>query len=61
MDSQESSVGVATGYGVDDWGSFPGRDKRFFSTASRPAVGSTKLLSQCVQEGTLSRGKTAEA
>jgi hypothetical protein len=28
----DSSVGIATDYGLDSWGSIPGRDKRFFST-----------------------------
>jgi hypothetical protein len=33
---QGSSVGVATGYRLDDQGSIPGRDKRLFSTQQRP-------------------------
>jgi hypothetical protein len=33
---RNSSVGVATGYGLEDRGSIPGRGKRFFSTAKRP-------------------------
>jgi hypothetical protein len=28
--SQGSSVGIATGYGLDCWGSIPGRGKTFF-------------------------------
>jgi hypothetical protein len=27
--NQDSSVGIATGYGVDGWGSIPGRGKLF--------------------------------
>jgi hypothetical protein len=37
--SRDSSVGIATGYGLDCPGSIPGRGKRFFSTASRSALG----------------------
>jgi hypothetical protein len=44
--SSDSSVGIATGYGLDDQGggsSSPGRVKNFhFSIASRPALGSTQ-------------------
>jgi hypothetical protein len=51
--SQDSSVGIATGYGLDDQGggsSSPGRVKYFhFSISSRPALG-------CPQPGALSRG-----
>jgi hypothetical protein len=39
--NQESSVGMATGYGVKGRGSFSGRGNRFFSTESEPALGST--------------------
>jgi hypothetical protein len=44
--SRGSSVGIATGYGLDDWGggsSSPGRVKYFhFSISSKPALGSTQ-------------------
>jgi hypothetical protein len=32
----DSSVGLATGYGLDGRGSFPGRGKRFVSSPQRP-------------------------
>jgi hypothetical protein len=31
-----SSVGTATGYGPDGWGSIPSRDKGIFSSPQRP-------------------------
>jgi hypothetical protein len=34
--SQDSSVSIATGYGLDGQGSIPGRGKKFFSTLQRP-------------------------
>jgi hypothetical protein len=38
-----SSVGIAMGYGLDGWGSIPGRGKNFiFSIMSRPALGPTQ-------------------
>jgi hypothetical protein len=44
--SRDSSVGIATGYDVDDQGdgsSSPGRVKNFhLSISSRPALGSTQ-------------------
>jgi hypothetical protein len=44
--SRDSSVGIATGYGLDDQGdgsSSPSRVKNFyFSISSRPALGSTQ-------------------
>jgi hypothetical protein len=44
--SRDSSVGIATGYGLDDQGggsSSPGRVKTFhFSISSRPSLGSTQ-------------------
>jgi hypothetical protein len=44
--SRDSSVGIATGYGLDDQGggsSSPGRVNNFhFSISSRPALGSTQ-------------------
>jgi hypothetical protein len=44
--NRDSSVGIATGYGLDDRGggsSSPGRVKMFhFSISSRPALGSTQ-------------------
>jgi hypothetical protein len=30
--SRDRSVSIVTGYGLDGWGSIPGRGKRFFST-----------------------------
>jgi hypothetical protein len=35
-ESPDSSVGIATGYGLDGWGSNPGRGKRCFSSAQHP-------------------------
>jgi hypothetical protein len=44
--SRDSSLGIATGYELDDRGSIPGRGKIFlFSIAYRPALGPTGLLS----------------
>jgi hypothetical protein len=34
--SQDNSVGIATGYRLDSWGSSPGRGKISFSTPQRP-------------------------
>jgi hypothetical protein len=55
----ESSVGIATGYGLDDQGggsSSPGRVKNFhFSISPRPALGSTQPPIKWVP-GDLSRG-----
>jgi hypothetical protein len=57
--SRDSSVGIATGYGLDDQGgesSSPGRVKNFqFSISSRPALGSTQPPIKWVP-GALSRG-----
>jgi hypothetical protein len=48
-ESRDSSVGTATGYGLDDKGvriPSPGRDKNFhFSMSFRPALGPHLLLS----------------
>jgi hypothetical protein len=48
--SRDSSVGIATGYGLDSRGvgvKSPGRDKKFlFSTSSRPALGTTQPPTQ---------------
>jgi hypothetical protein len=33
---QKSSLGTATGYELEDWGSTPGRGKTFYSTSHRP-------------------------
>jgi hypothetical protein len=38
----DNSVGIATGYGLDDRGSILERGKILFSTASRPALGPTQ-------------------
>jgi hypothetical protein len=49
LKSRASSVGIATGFGLDGRGSTPGRCKVFlFSIVSRPAVGPTKPPSQWV-------------
>jgi hypothetical protein len=57
--SRDSSVGIATGYGLDDQGvgvELPGGGKNFhFSTSSRPALGSTQPPIQWVP-GPLSPG-----
>jgi hypothetical protein len=46
IEEQDSSVGIATGYGLDDRGvgvPSPGRVKNFLlSTSSRPALGFTQ-------------------
>jgi hypothetical protein len=50
----DSSVGIATGYELDDRGSNPGRGKIFvLSTTSRPALGPTQPPIQWVQEAFL--------
>jgi hypothetical protein len=46
--SRDSSVGVAAGYGLEDWGFVPGRCKMFYSASSRPAVRPTQPLIQWV-------------
>jgi hypothetical protein len=43
--SQDSSVGIAAGYGVDGRGSILGGDKEFFSTSQRLERGQPSLLS----------------
>jgi hypothetical protein len=43
-----SSVGIATGYRLDDRGSISGKGVFFFSVASRLGVGPTQPLTQCV-------------
>jgi hypothetical protein len=57
--SRDSSVGIATGYGLDDQGGespSPGRVNNFhFSISSRPALGSTQPPIKWVP-GALSRG-----
>jgi hypothetical protein len=43
MRNWNSSLAIATGYGVDDWTSIPGRWKIFlFYTESRPALEPTQ-------------------
>jgi hypothetical protein len=49
----DSSVGIATGYGLDGQG-IESRWRRDFSHMSRPALGSTQPPVQCVPD--LSRG-----
>jgi hypothetical protein len=34
--SWDSLAGIATAYGLDDWGSISGREKRFFSSSQGP-------------------------
>jgi hypothetical protein len=54
--SRDSSVGIRTGYGLDSWGSIPGRGKfSLFSIVSRLALGPTQPPIQWVL-GTLSPG-----
>jgi hypothetical protein len=51
MDVCDRSVGIATGYGLDDRGSNLCRGKIFlFSTASRPALGHTQPPIQWLPE-----------
>jgi hypothetical protein len=62
----DSSVGIATGYGLDDQGggggsSRPGRGKKFhFAISSRPALGFTQPPIKCVR-GLFPGGKAAGA
>jgi hypothetical protein len=56
--SRDSSVGIATGYGLDDRGvgvPSPGRVKNFLFTSSRPALGPTQPHIQ-LEPGAPSRG-----
>jgi hypothetical protein len=47
--SRNSSVGIATGYGLEGRGSNPNKDKIFpFSTTSRPALGPTQPFIQWI-------------
>jgi hypothetical protein len=58
MGSRGSSVGIATGYGLDDRGvgvRVPSRIKRFHSSPSRPGLGPTQLSDHWVQ-GAFSSG-----
>jgi hypothetical protein len=42
--SRDSFIGIATGYGLEGWGSIPGIGKIFlFSTASISPLGPTSL------------------
>jgi hypothetical protein len=59
--SQDSSIGVVTDYGLDGWGSIPGRGEIFlFSTVSRPALGPSQPPVQWVM-GAPSRGRVSKA
>jgi hypothetical protein len=50
--SQDNSVGIAMGYGMDGWGSICGRGKIFlFSIVFRLAVGPTQPPVQWAQGG----------
>jgi hypothetical protein len=51
----DSSVDIATCYELDSRGSNPSRSIFLYSTASRPALGTTQLLTQSVP-GALSPG-----
>jgi hypothetical protein len=55
--SRDSAVGIATGYGLDDWGVGVRRPvgSRICSTSSRSSLGSTQLPTQWAL-GTLSAG-----
>jgi hypothetical protein len=47
--SQASSIGIAMGFGLEDRDSIPDRGKRVsLPTASRPVMGTTQPLIQCV-------------
>jgi hypothetical protein len=47
--SRDSLVSISMGYGLDSWGSIPGRSKIFlFSIVSRPALGPTQFSIQWV-------------
>jgi hypothetical protein len=57
VQSRDSSVGIATGLGLDDRGSIPSRGKIFLiSTASRPALGPTQSPIQWIL-GAISLGE----
>jgi hypothetical protein len=59
--SQSSSVGTVTGYRINGrgiWGLIPGRGKRFFCTASTPALEPTQPPNQRVPTA-LSKGDKA--
>jgi hypothetical protein len=49
--SLDSSVSIATGYGLDIWGSIPARGKKFVSTPQNPELlwGPPSLLSNVFQ------------
>jgi hypothetical protein len=47
--AKDTSVGVATDYELDNWGSYRGKGKIvLFSIASRPALGSSRPPMQWV-------------
>jgi hypothetical protein len=58
--SWDISVGIATGYRLDGPGSIPGR-ARSFSTAARPALGSTPPPHPVGTGGSFPGGKAAGA
>jgi hypothetical protein len=59
---KNSSVSIVTGYGLDGWGSIPGRGKRFFYNPSvHTDPGATQSPVHWVPESSFPRGKAARA
>jgi hypothetical protein len=60
--SQDSSVGIETGYRLDSWSSIPGRSKRFFSFHNIQTSSGVHPASYPMgTDGYLPRGKAARA
>jgi hypothetical protein len=57
----ESSVGIVTGYGLDGWGSNPGKGKIFLFPTSRPTLGPSQPAIQWVPGNDFPEGKAAGA